>query len=73
MMKFKVHKQDSVWMTVEPHISASRAVAVDVMRCLGIDENDFRTRDKIIFSISDRIDGMLDYAYKSKIQKAIQS
>lgn len=61
-MSVKVYKRGSVWMTDDQqHISAARAVAVDVMRCLGMDENDFRTRDKIIFAIIDRIDGMLDH------------
>jgi len=65
--QFAVTKHGDVWMTVaEPNISASRAVAVDVMMELGIDALDFRTRDKIILAISRRIDGMLTYARRRK-------
>jgi len=43
--------------------SIARAIAVDVMRALGLDHiNDFRTRDKIICAIGSRVDQTLDAA-----------
>ena len=51
-----------VWMADDAnHISAARAIAEDAMRSLGMDTADFRTRDKIIMGIADRVGGMLDH------------
>ncbi len=63
-MKYEVSRHESgVWASDEnPAESASRLVAIDAMVALGLDPNDFRTRDKIITGISDRINGMLDDA-----------
>lgn len=50
-----------VWMYDDGSgISVSRRVAMDVMRTLGLDPNDFRTRDKIITGISNTVDDVLD-------------
>lgn len=53
-----------VWMeSSESSQSIARAIAVDVMRALGLDHiNDFRTRDKIICAIGNRVDRTLDEA-----------
>jgi hypothetical protein len=59
---YAVTAHGSVWMVDDQTcISAARAVAVDTMRALGMDEGDWRTRDNIIMAISDRINGMLDH------------
>ena len=55
-------KTTGVWMaSTDNSESAARRVAVDCMFALGLDPSDFKTRDKIITGISDRIDGMLNY------------
>lgn len=43
--------------------SAARALAEDMMRVTGLmgGHDDWRTRDKIILAISDRLAGMLDW------------
>lgn len=57
-----VRSDVGVWMHDESRCeSVSRMVAVDCMMALGLDHiNDFRTRDKIITAISDRINRALD-------------
>jgi len=55
-----------VWMHDEKRCeSVSRMVAIDVMITLGLDPADFRTRDKIINGIHDRINRSLDEAAAS--------
>ena len=49
-----------IWMSSYRGMSVSRMIAVDVMRALGLDPSDFRTRDKIINGINDRVNGTLD-------------
>lgn len=50
-----------VWMFDEYRCeSVARMVAIDTMIALGLDPHDFRTRDKIITGISERINGTLD-------------
>ena len=67
LMKSRPNEYDAdrssvgVWMSVRsPAYSVSRLIALDVMRTLDIDPADFRTRDKIINGISDRVNGTLD-------------
>jgi hypothetical protein len=65
---YAVTSHGSVWMTDDQAcISAARAVAVDAMRSLGMDEGDWRTRDNIIMAISDRINGMLEYVRHNQL------
>ena len=63
MKKFKVRRSpEGVWLTDGGRYeSVARAVAVDAMRALGLDPNDYRTRDKIIAGIHVRLEGSLDY------------
>jgi len=56
-----VYEDGEVWIVRGFNVSVSRAIATDVMLALGLDPNDFRTRDKIINSIYKRVNGMLDY------------
>ena len=50
-----------VWMSVaSPYESVSRLIAIDAMKALDLDPNDFRTRDKIINGINNRVNGTLD-------------
>lgn len=64
---YAISKSGNVWMLdSEPCVSAARALAVDVMMALGIDTNDWRTRDNLILAISPRVTGMLDYAHSDK-------
>jgi hypothetical protein len=51
----------------EACISAERAIVVDAMTALGLDPNDWRTRDKLIVAISPRVTGMLNYAHNGKL------
>ena len=53
-----------VWMHDESRCeSVARMVAIDCMVSLGLDPNDFRTRDKIIVAISGRINQVLDEVF----------
>lgn len=54
-------KEGGVWMVKDN--SAARALAEDMMRVTGLmgGHDDWRTRDKIILAISDRLAGMLDW------------
>lgn len=56
--------KEGVWMHDQERFkSVARMVAIDCMIALGLDHiNDFRTRDKIIIAISDRINLALDQA-----------
>ena len=52
---------DGIWMSdAKQWCSVSRMIAIDVMMAMGLDPNDFRTRDKIINGINDRVNGTLD-------------
>lgn len=52
-----------VWMhDAERTESVARMVAIDALRALGMDVNDFRIRDKVITGISARINSTLDAA-----------
>lgn len=62
----------SVWMT-DNQTSAARALAVDAMRALGMNEGDWRTRDTIIMGINDRINRMLDQVRNEKIEQLQKS
>lgn len=55
-------KSGSVWrLDNEEGVSASSAIAVTAMLALGMDPDDWRTRDKLILAILPQVDGMLDY------------
>ena len=54
-------KENDVWM-VAPYESAARHIATKAMISLGLDPDDFRTRDKIITGISAEVTNMLNQA-----------
>ena len=59
---YPVIKSGTVWMTQNRQsISAARVIAEDVMTELGMDPNDWRTRDRIIATVSPTLTGMLNY------------
>lgn len=60
---YPVRRDGIFWMTGGyPDKTASRAIAEDVMLALNIDPQDWRTRDKLIDAIYERVNGMLDSA-----------
>lgn len=71
----RVYRSNFVWMTDigDESVSVSRLVAVDAMRALGLDPNDFRTRDKIIMAISGTINAAMDTACGDDDQTPIES
>ena len=64
-----------VWLSVEDRvqISVARQLAVDMMVSLGMDPEDFKTRDKIIMAISPRVEGVLDHVNDSIYRRAMES
>ena len=63
-----------VWMYNEERTeSVSRMVAIDAMIALGLNPEDFKTRDKIIVAISDRINGTLEHVDNSIYRRAMES
>lgn len=63
-----------VWMHSEERTeSVARMVAIDAMVALGLNPNDFKTRDKIIGAISDRINATLDHVNDSIYRRAMES
>jgi hypothetical protein len=71
-----VRSDVGVWMNDESRCeSVARMVAVDCMMALGLDHiNDFRTRDKIIVAISDRINRALsEVADEDIYRRAMES
>lgn len=61
-MSFKVVRSSvGVWMAQdEEMVSVSRMIAIDAMRAMGLDPNEWRLRDEIISAICQRVDGTLD-------------
>jgi ABC-type taurine transport system ATPase subunit len=58
-----VHKSENgVWMLEgQGFNSAARTIAVEAMRALKHDTNDFRKRDAVIDAIYETLEGMLNY------------
>ena len=67
--------ETGVWMSSEnrTQVSVARQLAVDMMLALGMDPDDFNTRDKIILAISPRVEGVLDYVNDSIYRRAMES
>lgn len=70
-----VRSDVGVWMSDPARCeSVARMVAIDAMIALGLDQNDFRTRDKIIGGISDRVNGTLNSVANEDIfRRAMES
>lgn len=58
-----------VWMDGDSSKSISRVIAIDCMLALGLDPDDWRTRDKIIMGICRGVDEVLDQASGRKLTK----
>jgi len=70
-----VRSDVGVWMADEERCeSVARMVAIDAMIALGLDPREFKTRDRVITAISDRINGTLDTVAKEDIyRRAMES
>ena len=60
-----VRLDGQVWMASRHDcISAARLVAVDAMRALGHNPEDFRLRDKVVLAIFPTVNDQLDSAFE---------
>ncbi len=58
-----VKSKEGVWMmTNKPFHSCAREIAESALIALGMDDSDFRLRDRIIWGISDRLESLMNAA-----------
>lgn len=63
-----VRKENGVWVEEPSGISIARSVACTAMQALGHEATDFKLRDRVIVSISQKIDEAMDAACQEMVR-----